>query len=90
MQGEHAWHLHCNVTQSRRNCCKEKVEYAIVFTFLNCFFFKQEDGFIKELSIAMQLLRNCLYQNEECKVSRTMFQNFDSNAAIKQFNFYMR
>lgn len=28
---------------------------------------KQEDGFIKELSIAMQLLRNCLYQNEECK-----------------------
>ncbi|XP_039695747.1 rotatin isoform X3 [Pteropus medius] len=28
---------------------------------------KKEDGFIKELSIAMQLLRNCLYQNEECK-----------------------
>ncbi|XP_031222078.1 rotatin isoform X5 [Mastomys coucha] len=30
---------------------------------------KKEDGFIKELSIAMQLLRNCLYQNEECKVA---------------------
>ncbi|XP_068419530.1 rotatin isoform X1 [Eschrichtius robustus] len=30
---------------------------------------KKEDGFIKELSIAMQLLRNCLYQNEECKES---------------------
>ncbi|KAI4555286.1 hypothetical protein MJG53_015987 [Ovis ammon polii x Ovis aries] len=28
---------------------------------------KKEDGFIKELSIAMQLLRNCLYRNEECK-----------------------
>lgn len=28
---------------------------------------KKEDGFVKELSIAMQLLRNCLYQNEECK-----------------------
>ncbi|XP_069323976.1 rotatin [Eulemur rufifrons] len=28
---------------------------------------KKEDGIIKELSIAMQLLRNCLYQNEECK-----------------------
>ncbi|XP_036086020.1 rotatin isoform X3 [Rousettus aegyptiacus] len=28
---------------------------------------KKEDGFIKELSIAMQLLRNCLYQNEGCK-----------------------
>uniref|UniRef100_A0A3Q2HYA1 Rotatin n=1 Tax=Equus caballus TaxID=9796 RepID=A0A3Q2HYA1_HORSE len=28
---------------------------------------KKEDGFIKELSITMQLLRNCLYQNEECK-----------------------
>uniref|UniRef100_A0A5F7ZJR0 Rotatin n=1 Tax=Macaca mulatta TaxID=9544 RepID=A0A5F7ZJR0_MACMU len=28
---------------------------------------KKEDGVIKELSIAMQLLRNCLYQNEECK-----------------------
>ncbi|XP_049755865.1 rotatin isoform X1 [Elephas maximus indicus] len=28
---------------------------------------KKEDGFIKELSTAMQLLRNCLYQNEECK-----------------------
>lgn len=30
---------------------------------------KKEDGLIKELSITMQLLRNCLYQNEECKVS---------------------
>ncbi|XP_051019849.1 LOW QUALITY PROTEIN: rotatin [Acomys russatus] len=30
---------------------------------------KKEDGFVKELSIAMQLLRNCLYQNEECKVA---------------------
>ncbi|ERE84326.1 rotatin [Cricetulus griseus] len=30
---------------------------------------KKEDGFIKELSIIMQLLRNCLYQNEECKVA---------------------
>ncbi|XP_008066610.2 rotatin [Carlito syrichta] len=28
---------------------------------------KKEDGVIKELSIAMQLLRNCLYQNEDCK-----------------------
>ncbi|XP_023563198.1 rotatin isoform X2 [Octodon degus] len=28
---------------------------------------KKEDGFTKELSIIMQLLRNCLYQNEECK-----------------------
>ncbi|KAM5222136.1 rotatin isoform 2-T2 [Ctenodactylus gundi] len=28
---------------------------------------KREDGFIKELSVPMQLLRNCLYQNEECK-----------------------
>uniref|UniRef100_A0A8C5XEA1 Rotatin n=1 Tax=Microcebus murinus TaxID=30608 RepID=A0A8C5XEA1_MICMU len=28
---------------------------------------KKEDGIIKELIIAMQLLRNCLYQNEECK-----------------------
>ncbi|XP_063492703.1 rotatin isoform X2 [Symphalangus syndactylus] len=28
---------------------------------------KKEDGVIKELSLAMQLLRNCLYQNEECK-----------------------
>ncbi|XP_006837615.1 PREDICTED: rotatin [Chrysochloris asiatica] len=28
---------------------------------------KKEDGFIRELSTAMQLLRNCLYQNEECK-----------------------
>uniref|UniRef100_A0A8C0WXA4 Rotatin n=1 Tax=Castor canadensis TaxID=51338 RepID=A0A8C0WXA4_CASCN len=28
---------------------------------------KKEDGFVKELSITMQLLRNCLYQNEECK-----------------------
>ena len=61
----------------------------LLFTFFNCFLFKQEDGFIKELSIAMQLLRNCLYQNEECKVSRASFQNFDS-AVIKQFKFYMR
>ncbi|XP_060232941.1 rotatin [Meriones unguiculatus] len=30
---------------------------------------KKEDGLIKELSITMQLLRNCLYQNEECKVA---------------------
>ena len=59
-----------------------------MFTFLNCFLFKQEDGFIKELSIAMQLLRNCLYQNEECKVSRAIFQNFDSDADIKlKFHF---
>lgn len=28
---------------------------------------KKDDGFTKELSIIMQLLRNCLYQNEECK-----------------------
>ncbi|EHB11609.1 Rotatin, partial [Heterocephalus glaber] len=28
---------------------------------------KKEDGFTKELSITMQLLRNCLYQNKECK-----------------------
>uniref|UniRef100_H0XCE5 Rotatin n=1 Tax=Otolemur garnettii TaxID=30611 RepID=H0XCE5_OTOGA len=28
---------------------------------------KKEEGFIKELNTAMQLLRNCLYQNEECK-----------------------
>ncbi|ELK31685.1 Rotatin, partial [Myotis davidii] len=26
---------------------------------------KKEDGFVKELSTAMQLLRNCLYRNEE-------------------------
>lgn len=43
---------------------------ALAFTFSTCSLFKQEDGFIKELSIAMQLLRNCLYQNEGCKVSR--------------------
>uniref|UniRef100_A0ABK0LR02 Rotatin n=1 Tax=Rattus norvegicus TaxID=10116 RepID=A0ABK0LR02_RAT len=30
---------------------------------------KKEDGIIKELSITLQLLRNCLYQNEECKVA---------------------
>ncbi|XP_040841051.1 rotatin isoform X2 [Ochotona curzoniae] len=28
---------------------------------------KKEDGLSKELSVTMQLLRNCLYQNEECK-----------------------
>ncbi|KAM4841045.1 rotatin [Thomomys bottae] len=28
---------------------------------------KKEDSFTKELSTTMQLLRNCLYQNEECK-----------------------
>ncbi|KAG8521177.1 Rotatin, partial [Galemys pyrenaicus] len=28
---------------------------------------RKEDGFTKELSTAMQLLRNCLYQNGECK-----------------------
>ncbi|EPQ04846.1 Rotatin [Myotis brandtii] len=28
---------------------------------------KKEDGFVKELSTAMQLLRNCLYRNEEGK-----------------------
>nr|KAF6472387.1 rotatin [Molossus molossus] len=28
---------------------------------------RKEDGFVKELSTAMQLLRNCLYQNEEGK-----------------------
>ncbi|XP_036891579.1 rotatin [Sturnira hondurensis] len=28
---------------------------------------KKEDGFAKELGTAMQLLRNCLYQNGECK-----------------------
>ncbi|XP_058532859.1 rotatin isoform X1 [Ochotona princeps] len=28
---------------------------------------KKDDGLIKELSITMQLLRNCLYQNKECK-----------------------
>ncbi|XP_006892807.1 PREDICTED: rotatin [Elephantulus edwardii] len=28
---------------------------------------RKEDGFSKELSTAMQLLRNCLYQNEKCK-----------------------
>ncbi|XP_042549459.1 rotatin isoform X1 [Dipodomys spectabilis] len=28
---------------------------------------KKEDGFTKELGTTMQLLRNCLYQNEECK-----------------------
>lgn len=49
----------------------------------NCFLFEQEDGVIKELSIAMQLLRNCLYQNEECKVSRTTSQIFVCSADIK-------
>ncbi|XP_007953796.1 rotatin [Orycteropus afer afer] len=33
---------------------------------------KKEDGFIKDLSTAMQLLRNCLYQNEECKAKTTL------------------
>ncbi|XP_053427754.1 rotatin [Nycticebus coucang] len=28
---------------------------------------KKEEGFTKELNTAMQLLRNCLYQNGECK-----------------------
>ncbi|XP_075388763.1 rotatin [Tenrec ecaudatus] len=28
---------------------------------------KKEEGFSRELSTAMQLLRNCLYRNEECK-----------------------
>ncbi|XP_045706221.1 rotatin isoform X2 [Phyllostomus hastatus] len=28
---------------------------------------RKEDGFARELGTAMQLLRNCLYQNEECK-----------------------
>ncbi|XP_024436290.2 rotatin [Desmodus rotundus] len=28
---------------------------------------RKEEGFAKELGTAMQLLRNCLYQNEECK-----------------------
>lgn len=75
-----AW-LHCDVTQRRGSDCVWEVEYVIVFTFFNCFLFKQEDGFIKDLSITMQLLRNCLYQNEECKVSRATSQNFDSSAS---------
>lgn len=33
--------------------------------------FEQEDGVVKELGTAMQLLRNCLYQNEDGKVSGT-------------------
>uniref|UniRef100_G1MJ99 Rotatin n=1 Tax=Ailuropoda melanoleuca TaxID=9646 RepID=G1MJ99_AILME len=37
---------------------------------------KQEDGFIKELSTAMQLLRNCLYQNEECKCSSLCWSSY--------------
>ena len=52
----------------------QKWNMPSLFTSFNCFLFKQEDGFIKELSIAMQLLRNCLYQNEECKVSRAPSQ----------------
>lgn len=38
--------------------------------------FEQEEGFAKELGTAMQLLRNCLYQNEECKVSGATSQVF--------------
>ena len=49
----------------------------------------QEDGFIKELSITMQLLRNCLYQNEECKVSRAP-RSVDSSSGSALLNVYMR
>lgn len=49
----------------------------------------QEDGFIKELSITMQLLRNCLYQNEECKVSSAL-RSVDSSSGSALLNFYMR
>lgn len=55
-----------------------------VVTVSNFFLFQQEDGFIKELSVAMQLLRNCLYQNEECKVSRAPSQ--DCHVSAEQFN----
>lgn len=67
--GGRAWLQHnCRITVSKK--C-----YIHVFNF---FVSIQEDGFIKELSITMQLLRNCLYQNEECKVSRAP-QSVDSS-----------
>lgn len=43
---------------------------------LQLLLFEQEDGFVKELSTAMQLLRNCLYRNEEGKVSSATSQIF--------------
>lgn len=42
---------------------------ARVLPLLTCAL-SQQDGLAKELSVAMQLLRNCLYQNKDCRVSR--------------------
>lgn len=47
-----------------------------MFPSLNRALFGQEDGFAKELATAMQLLRNCLYRNEGCKVSGATSQVF--------------
>lgn len=47
------------------------------------FLFEQEDGGVKELSVALQLLRNCLYQNGECKVSRAPSPSFASCAGLE-------
>ncbi|XP_039610285.1 rotatin [Polypterus senegalus] len=33
--------------------------------------FKQEDNLIRELKLCIHILRNCLYQNDECKIAAT-------------------
>lgn len=67
-----------------------KVEYGRCSSH-QLFLFKQEDGFIKELSIAMQLLRNCLYRNlKKCKVSRAPSQFWKQCWVMEQFKFHMR
>ncbi|OWK01550.1 RTTN, partial [Cervus elaphus hippelaphus] len=67
-------HIHAQLNlgalKPGRAALKKKALYFIiekVSRYLITIENQPEDGFIKELSIAMQLLRNCLYQNEECK-----------------------
>jgi hypothetical protein len=62
------------------------VSQGTAFMLFNFSVSIQEDGFIKELSITMQLLRNCLYQNEECKVSREP-QTADSSSSSEWLRF---
>lgn len=88
VQAQRAW---LTVTGPRgKELLSVKRGLCHVFPSLTCFLFQQEDGFIKELSTAMQLLRNCLYQNEECKVSRVPSPNVDSGAGAEHFNSHVR
>lgn len=61
----------CPILSSPSCCCSDSVKRPCFQHIALCFVFlqHQEEGYLKDVKLTVEILRNALYRSDECKVS---------------------